>query len=140
MDTTETYIKMADDPDIQGLYTRDDRLNPKNFAYCKTHDTLVKEIFGDYECGECPVEWTVGDSIDGWIVLPRQDQLQEMVEGQLRDKFDRFDVWCHSKTGFPGAWSDWTLQFTSVEQLWLAFVMKEKYNKVWDGDKWIIRN
>ncbi len=27
--------------------------------------------------------------------------------------------------------------FTSMEQLWLAFVMKEKYNKVWDGEEWI---
>lgn len=27
-------------------------------------------------------------------------------------------------------------QFTSMEQLWLAFVMKEKYNKTWDGNEW----
>lgn len=25
----------------------------------------------------------------------------------------------------------------SMEQLWLAFVMKELYNKQWDGEKWI---
>ena len=24
----------------------------------------------------------------------------------------------------------------SMEQLWLAFVMKEKFNKTWDGEKW----
>jgi len=23
------------------------------------------------------------------------------------------------------------------EQLWLAFVMKEKHNKIWDGDNWV---
>jgi len=28
-------------------------------------------------------------------------------------------------------------QFTSMEQLWLAFVMKEKYGKVWDRKDWI---
>jgi hypothetical protein len=25
----------------------------------------------------------------------------------------------------------------SPEQLWLAFVMKEKYNKVWNGEDWV---
>ena len=25
----------------------------------------------------------------------------------------------------------------SMEQLWLAFVMKENYNKVWSGNDWI---
>lgn len=28
-------------------------------------------------------------------------------------------------------------QFTSMEQLWLAFVMKEKYGKIWDGEDWV---
>ena len=26
--------------------------------------------------------------------------------------------------------------FKSMEQLWLAFVMKEKYNKIWNGEEW----
>ena len=25
----------------------------------------------------------------------------------------------------------------SMEQLWLAFVMKDKYKKVWNGEDWI---
>jgi len=29
------------------------------------------------------------------------------------------------------------LSQASMEQLWLAFVMKEKYDKVWDGNDWI---
>ena len=28
-------------------------------------------------------------------------------------------------------------QFTSMEQLWLAFVMKEKHGKVWSDDQWV---
>ena len=28
------------------------------------------------------------------------------------------------------------LLIKSWEQLWLAFVMKEKFNKIWDGEKW----
>jgi hypothetical protein len=26
--------------------------------------------------------------------------------------------------------------FNSMEKLWFAFVMKEEYNKTWDGEKW----
>lgn len=32
--------------------------------------------------------------------------------------------------------SEYINQFTSMEQLWLAFVIKEKYNKTWDGEQW----
>ncbi len=28
------------------------------------------------------------------------------------------------------------LPFHSMEQLWLAFVMKEKFNKIWNGKDW----
>jgi hypothetical protein len=27
-------------------------------------------------------------------------------------------------------------EFSSMEQLWLAFVMREKYGKKWDGKEW----
>ena len=26
-----------------------------------------------------------------------------------------------------------------MDQLWLAFAMKEKFNKLWNGTKWIIK-
>ena len=70
-----------------------------------------------------------------------QDQLQEMVE---HEKY--IDFYLNRLTYF----SDETHHneaneecvcngryFTSFEQLWLAFVMKEKFNKVWDGKDWI---
>ena len=74
------------------------------------------------------------------VWLPRQDQLQDMVE----------------VVGAPNPPGAWTLNsvFTaflnikntyspiekskmSMEQLWLAFVMSEKFNKKWDGKEWI---
>ena len=64
------------------------------------------------------------------IWLPRQDQLQEMVnEPQflLGEKFHRF---VYIKYGVYCA------NFNSFEQLWLAFVMKEKYNKTWNNNNW----
>jgi len=31
---------------------------------------------------------------------------------------------------------NYTAIFNSMEQLWLAFVMKEKFDKVWNGEDW----
>ena len=75
---------------------------------------------------------------EGNIWLPRQDQLQAMLITE-------------HPMGIPNAsmprrlikyMADWydnypeAYWFTSMEQLWLAIVMKEKYNKVWNGDEW----
>jgi hypothetical protein len=58
--------------------------------------------------------------------LPRQDQLQEMLSNNIN--------YTIQVQGFDGM-----LEFSgrqSWEQLWLAFVLKEKFNKVWNGEKW----
>ncbi len=73
------------------------------------------------------------------ICLFRQDQLQEMIQEnpspKLLVQFIYFLGWdgaTFSKHGYPMTKPP---EFTSLEQLWLAFVMKEKYNKVWDSTK-----
>ena len=64
-----------------------------------------------------------------------QDQLQEMV------KSDPYFAWNY--IGMLGRFADkniiYTCGFDSMEQLWLAFVMKEKFQKLWDEEKqnWI---
>lgn len=74
---------------------------------------------------------------DKVIWLPRQDQLQEiylndMPDGTYRkiatlaEEFHDY----HETHGYPS-------YAGSMEQLWLAFVMKEKYNKTWNGESWI---
>jgi len=111
MDTSETYIKICDCPEIQGqLDDFEDGLNNDNCAYSKP----VKN-------GGHPV----------W--LPRQDQIQEMFGevanlryfSGLIEGFFRF-----STTGYG-------VEQKTFEQLWLAFYMHEKHGKVWDGKKWI---
>ncbi len=69
-----------------------------------------------------------------FIWLPTQSQLQRMLLKantyeaiqELMDKFNEFWMWYNDG-------------FTSMEQLWLAFVMREKYLKRWwiNGKKWI---
>ena len=70
--------------------------------------------------------------------LPRQDQLQEMM---LDEKEPDLDFWYWNE--IMGEWANdgfpilyYKIKIASMEQLWLAFVMKEKYNKVWDGELW----
>jgi hypothetical protein len=76
-----------------------------------------------------PVEWLV------W--LPRQDQLQDMVKakGNIAGHYIPYAL-VLSIVEFVG--NNITHQFDSMEQLWMAFVMKEKYNKVWNGETWEI--
>jgi len=61
------------------------------------------------------------------IWLPRQDQLQEILEGEYYFYFNRFHNFCSQNYA----------KYLSFEQLWLAFVMKEKYNKIWNGNDFI---
>ncbi len=83
------------------------------------------------------------------IWLPRQDQLQEMLL-DFDDPLNRFMTSvCYSTlvcnfAQFCGVLdedaegrSNCDIRKESLEVLWLAFVMAEKYRKVWNGDKWI---
>ncbi len=69
------------------------------------------------------------------IWLPHQGQLQEMVldyiEGTCGKNLSRLKKF----TAFACEISNYMVS-RSMEQLWLAFVMKEKYQKVWNGKDW----
>jgi hypothetical protein len=67
---------------------------------------------------------------DPGIWLPRQDQLQEMVGEKIENNYSITKRFLRFIPGNPES---------SMEQLWLAFVMKEKFNKTWDGENWVSR-
>lgn len=71
---------------------------------------------------------------DTW--LPRQDQLQEMIEdkGWFLSLLKYFTAWA----GNEYTLKDKQFQLDSMEQLWLAFIMEEKYNKKWNGKDWVL--
>ncbi len=123
MDTSEQYIKMCDYPEIQG---------PKREGGVVHGDYIYSPSLGnaDIFCGNPSYRY----GMMGEIWLPRQSQLQEMVELVVT-----------GQTGYPEVSAavldklnnyQWHGFFKSMEQLWLAFVMKEKFSKTWDGDKW----
>lgn len=128
MDTSETYVKMCEQVEEIQAQKREER-----------HKNTGKWIAGDF--------WTtvfrdgvfiVPSHEDFWaeephythhpvecIWLPRQDQLQEMIKSI--ESSARI-LWC------VGCWCNhnrYAEQFTSMEQLWLAFVMSEKWGKQW---------
>lgn len=62
-----------------------------------------------------------------------QDQLQEMLPTDLPS--NRIKVMLASK--FAHFVAQERKYDATWEQLWLVFVMKEKYNKTWNGENWI---
>jgi len=61
-----------------------------------------------------------------------QDQLQEMLGDftQVQAMLNDLDDWHR-------AYDAHLMEIKSMEQLWLAFIMSEKFNKVWSGESWI---
>ena len=71
------------------------------------------------------------------IWLPQQDQLQGMA-------IKISELWIHVLNRFYEYYTEqvrrnheWHSFFNTPEMMWLAFVMKEEYGKVWDGNGWI---
>lgn len=78
------------------------------------------------------------------IWLPDQDQLQGMVE-VTPEGIITYLCYFSNTVILPVSLDDADLQarhdywmdFKSWEQLWLAFVMDQKYHKTWNGEDWI---
>jgi len=89
----------------------------------------------------------INDALTGrFIFLPKQDQLQEMLlddwhmSGLMQ--MANSNYWSESDCPDEPTCSEciekgkYFRAFKSFEQLWLAFVMEEKYNKQWNGKEW----
>ena len=126
MDKSETYIKMSDCPEIQRL--RGDGLwqNGDCYTCIVSGGRRFTAWWTDTE-DEPPQMYHP-------VWLPRQDQLQEMVDGDDIDKRNRLMSFDYALSNSSNP-VDWHIRY-SMEQLWLAFVMKEKYNKVWTNNEW----
>ncbi len=72
-----------------------------------------------------------------------QDQLQKILKEPLWDIMGNFLEWylehpeIETNARVVGKTFYCEGYLGSMEQLWLAFVMKEKYNKVWTGEEWV---
>ena len=109
-------------------------------------------INGDYSyynsevspyCVQCDEEFGPWSTMKDWIFLPRQDQLQDMIGDSEPEKlingFISFVLHSPEGSSFESCWiMDCYEKYTSLEQLWLVYVMMTKYNKTWEGHKWIV--
>ncbi len=118
MDTSEEYIKMCEKAvDIRELW----KPNVGDYSIFSDDNSLrVIHVVNHVETMR-----------KKWIWLPRQDQLQGMLIKvhpiTLTQRFKEYTDVLNLK-----GW----VQDCSMEQLWLAFVMKEKFNKTWTGEDW----
>jgi hypothetical protein len=123
MDTSPEYIKMCEAEEIQA------------FKQGKLWDGIdVYALDGAVHYG-----YEGSPSIRA-IWLPRQDQLQEM----LKDN-PIFDTWIvQLNRVFNYVFENYFAKPydlkelpKSMEELWLAFVMKERSQKTWNGEEWV---
>jgi len=110
---------MCDCPEIQGERSKEGL----EVACWITRYLYISKSF-DY--------WTMVKAPHVW--LPCQDQIQEMLLQyyglhSIVKKFWKFEQKMRKEenVGIPSE---------SMEQLWLAFYMDEKHDKIWNGKKW----
>jgi hypothetical protein len=134
MDTTEKYIKMCEKlpfteaiPIINGGIAIDGTFVAPDGSWWHyniplyTQDQLqemvyTKEVEERYKCPK-----------SRWLAM-RINKFWESHE-------PRFSIYQYEPlTKQPDNYCD---QFSSMEQLWLAFVMHEKYKKTWNGEEWV---
>ncbi len=128
MDTSKEYILMCEKAEeIQ-------KRKPQEFDLY--WDKRFKLTYWNIAIGKRAKRWLyIQDAVKQDVWLPRQDQLQEIIF-----KDDDYLVQIHRIADFLDAChkhSNYHHKFRTWEQLWLAFVMKEKYQKTWDGEDWI---
>ena len=119
MDNSPEYIAQCDCSEIQEQRPEDDECEVLGLKWINP----VGEGFS-YKERPPDTKWILDN-----VWLPRQEDLQKMVIGNyesLAYLCGAFEIWRELHGGF-----------TSMEQLWLAFVMKEKFGKVWVNEEWI---
>ena len=157
MDTTETYIKMCekaeeiqegiDDGSLSGRFVGGNiiySIAPTNQPHDRDGYYNVTDKEAVRRCEACGNEESYIKS-SKYVWLPRQDQLQEMIDSwwkrygaygePLIKGFYDFAMFYN-----PKPFRENELPVNSWEQLWLAFVMHNKYKKEWDGEDWISEN
>jgi len=105
-----------------------------HFYWLDRYDSLepANEWVGYYD-GNAPIHYK-GKKI---IWLPQQDQLQKiMLRDTINNSLIALACW-FSCVALATTEASYFNRFDSMEQLWLAFVMKEKFGKVWDGEDWV---
>ncbi len=153
MDTSETYAKMS-----REAWGDDESYVPQVGDYAIRYietSNRVGLVSMNRDQGIEHLYWHTLDEEDGLtlrepqtilsrlIPLYRQDQLQEMVGGDcyatfwdLVTSFSQYEPLDCSPYDYAEEANLPMAERTTLEQIWLSFVKKEKHGQVWDGEDW----
>lgn len=75
-----------------------------------------------------------------YVWLPRQNQLIELAQipGRRYESITQ-DFFEWTKRPYDARDEIPAKLFRSMEKIWLAFVMQQKFDKQWDGERWILQ-
>ena len=154
MDTSEVYIRQCDCGEIQNHEPSE------GDWYLAPHDTGFNKIrgMGGIFCHDATIDPADHGIDDSYIFLPTQSQLQEMVDipspKNLVEVYDfafqnamsacsscinekMLAEWQSGGNFYKECIKAVGARYGSMEQLWLAFVMSQLYQKTWSGTEWI---
>lgn len=140
MDQSKEYVRMCKKAkEIRKTW----RLNAGDWLYSPFKNVVVQSYGNNQKMTD--------EEKEIWLFLPRQDQLQGMVFQEdsqpIWTAIDCFHHFCYPYRDtciLPITNKEceeqelYVEKFKSMEQLWLAFVMYNKYNKKWNGEDWIL--
>ncbi|KKL53874.1 hypothetical protein LCGC14_2271070 [marine sediment metagenome] len=146
MDTSETYIKMCDCPEIQdqAFWNQEDLITTRLIIpLADDSETRLTGLLLQFD-GKLAGSMSTEPFPLRYIWLPRQDQLQEMLlEDESYWRYQRYqsdarylDIIDDIRAFFHGKCGQGADLILSLEQLWLAFVMRMEHSKVWNGEEW----
>lgn len=128
----EEYIKMCEGSKLQELKTQDNMTAEDIFV---SKEEFKEKHRIEREGLMYGAQWFRHEHT--WV--PRQHQLQEIVNGKLRtdvgyllQHFYRFCFINRYRDGLPAIYF-----LHTMDELWHALAVKEMYDQVWGGKEWV---
>lgn len=140
MDKTEEYVEMCRQA-WKYLLRKGDIKYDDVVAYKYVYDGYISEGVDYFFC--IAEKWMIKENYeDTYIfVVWKQDQLQKIAFPDVRDtvniRLNSFaNQFCFERYPKKTSGTTATYLLTTEEKLWLAFAMKRRRNKVWNGKEW----
>jgi hypothetical protein len=148
MDATNRYVMMCQKAEeIQNLWVPkqcDFIINHEDLeegvSFCSPAESFVRVVNMYYEEQDSKEYLQECDDLkEQALWLPRQDQLQKITETDntiiysIMSKVIGSQYYDYTKNASVAA----SELFYSMEQLWLGYVMREKFKKAWNEQDWI---
>ena len=137
------FIKMCEKADdLQRLKNEDKqrykRENYEDTYYVVPYDEIIYRGMGIPEptLGQCKKSW--------WV--PNQRQMQDMIAEDVEKYVDNTEkMKTEEKRKFVFVimidviynWAKCHKEFYTFDQIWLSYLMKYKYNKIWVDEEWV---